>query len=391
MKKVAFVALFAVVIVGLCFAQGTKTVKKVDGVRSLTITADGQRVDTPQRAGSMIWNNMGTSNFFTWQYPNYMYVDNGFLNNVDTNGLPDEVIDGLTFSYGTGDLNPAGLDWAVFWYDHASGWGDATVVQQTGLLFTGLPNAANLPPGYWGWFITVDLEAAGTSINHYFEFLLDEGDLSNPATNADGISEGLLLASNTATTIYNGPLIGTPPSKAGNSGTQNQDVFEIFYPNGAYKGAYWFGGYPGNPWASWVMALYGSQDPAANTQYVGIGLQGNDTNMYTTGSWTQGSNVHFMLRSNQMTQQHWLLASLSTQVKYYAFPDLTLIIKKPLSAWRRLMSPITPKISDHEMYDFINLGKGLAGKTAYLQGVISNYFTGGGAKPSDAANGVQTN
>ena len=147
MKKVAFVFLFAVVVAGLAFAQGLN-VEKVSGQQTIAKDALGNTI-LQTRYGAEIWHNTAITAWWSGPGTGYLNLDWGQL--VDQgNQLPDEVIDGFMFMYGTNNLDPAGEDFAVYYFDSCTGWGNMGV-QETGFLFTGLPNAytyGSLQPGF---------------------------------------------------------------------------------------------------------------------------------------------------------------------------------------------------------------------------------------------------
>jgi len=140
---------------------------------SLSYDWAGRKLLRPSRTGkqgSMLWNNMAESGWSNFPLTGYLNLDWGELQPTAT-GLPDEVIDGFTFSYGTNNMDPAGEDIAIHYFDSCTGWGNKGV-EEAVFLFTGLPNASTfgtLSPG-WGWTVqmTVDLEDSG------YEFLLSD-------------------------------------------------------------------------------------------------------------------------------------------------------------------------------------------------------------------------
>ena len=199
--------------------------------------------------------------------------------------------------------------------------------------------------------MTVDLEGSG------YEFLL-----------GDRFGQGLVRES-TPATGSTGLIIGAPGNKKGNGFTGTEDVFDTYYPNGAYENSWWFGGYPAYPWATFPGALCGARDPAGSTAYFGIGAGGNDASLYTCGDWSVGSSVDFLLRKNQMAFPGWLSVSLKPGLVYYPPPfDVTLLVK-----WPFLVSPV-PMIPDH-IGDFdrlsVSVGPGIAGHSIYFQGAVT--------------------
>jgi hypothetical protein len=386
MKKVALIALFAVVLVGVAFAQQPqlKSALQHQTAGHHSIDAFGNKIEPQSRYGATLWNNMASSGWFTGQGANYLYLDWGFLNGVDGNGLPGEPIDAYAFGYAGNDTEADGLDYALYWFDQASGWGDVNIVQESGLLFTGLWNSRRLDPAYyWGWLVTTWFDVG----SQMFEFLLDEGDIVT--SHGSGISFALELYETLDGGAITGPLMSQPPGYGGNTNTQTQDVFNIFYPNGAFKGNYWFGGYPANPWSSWRAALYGGSDTSANMTYDGFNLAGNTTYLYNTGSWAGADNVHFMLKKNQITNQPGrLLGDTKKKVTYYAITGTTFYVN-PFTNYNWLMNTIT--ISDHYWYN-LTVPTQYAGARAYFQGCITGYFGGGGPTfPIDNSNGTYSN
>lgn len=350
MKKVSLVVLFAVLLAGLTFGQNTLPVEKVDGVKSLG----------SQRYGAVIWDNFAASGWFSSMTTGYMWLDWGKLLDAG-NGMPDEVIDGFGFSYAT-DAAIGGISWNMYYYDSCTGWGDYAIVQEAGFAFTGLPDATNLPPGYfWGWLLWVDLADSG------YEFLMGY-DI--------GVGHSLQTAAITC-----GPRLTKPPLVGGNGNTLTEDAFDIIDSAGGIVGTYWFGGYPANPYASFCAQLMGGSDPSVNTVYAGIPLQGNNTGLYCVGTWAYGSYNNFLVRMNAATTAGGVFFNYTQGYQWYAgvgkstIPKVTGAIKIPFSY---------SYTGDYVTYPF-NCGPGAVAYTWYIQGVVSNWVINGTIVPIDVS------
>lgn len=341
MKKVSLVALFAVLLVGLTFAQNTLPVEKVEGVKSMGA----------QRYGSVIWDNSAGSGWFSSMTTNYMWLDWGKTPQI--NLMPDEVIDGFMFSYATDAVG--GISWSMYYYDSCTGWGDYSIVQEAGFSFTGLPDATGLPPGYWGWLITVDLAGTG------YEFLM-------------GYELGIGHSLNTAGVTCGPRLINGSLAAPG-----AEDAFDIIDPFGGIVGTYWFGGYPANPYASFVAQLMGGSDPSVGCTYAGIPLQGNNTGLYCVGTWAYGSYNNFLVRMNGATTAAGVFFNFTQSVTWYAgvgktaVPTVAGAFKIPFGA---------SYTGDYVIFPF-NCGPGAVAYTWYIQGVVSDWVTGGSITPID--------
>ena len=348
-------------------AQNIDTAQRVSGEREASLSlGDG----SGPRYGSASWENMAGSPYFCVAHTDYIFLDWGVLRDQG-NGLDDEVIDGFRFNYATNDDDPSGLSWAIYFYDSCTGWGDYSLIPESGIHFQGLPNAYGLPPGNWGWNISVNLEGSG------YEFLLGEE-----------IGVGHVLAENIAPAVA-GPGLGKPPLIGGNGDTGTEDVFSQYYPNGNLKGTFWYGGYPAHPYSTWRVELRGASDPAQNTSYAGIGLQGNITNLYTIGSWTNGGQVRFLLRKNGMPQSGAVLANTSYNWPPLYLPahDVTLVPTMPFLA---ALHMIPDYIGDFDSYT-LTVGPAIENMKIYMQGGISDYFSGGPVPPIDLSQAVVSN
>jgi len=356
MKKVSLVVLFAVLLVGLTFAQNTLPVQKVDGVKSLGA----------QRYGGVIWENFTGSGWFSSMTPGYMWLDWGKL--IDAGNLmPDEVVDGIGFSYAT-DAMIGGLSWNMYYYDSCTGWADYSIVQEAGFAFTGLPDATNLPPGYfWGWLIHVDLEGSG------YEFLMGY---------EIGIGHSLQTPGITC-----GPRLTKPPLTGGNGNTLTEDAFNIVDSLGNTLGTYWFGGYPANPYASFCARLMGGQDPSNGITYGGIPLQGNNTGLYCVGNWALNSYNNFFVRVKQMPVNSGAFLNYTQGYQWYAGPQKSTIptvngcIKVPFAY--SYVGDYTIRVTNPQ-------SPGVSIKW-YVQGVVSNWVTNGNIMPIDVSmNALET-
>lgn len=370
MKKVALIALFAVALAGISFAQGLST-GKVAGVKAKAIDAYGNTVTSPRTGapdfGGSIYNNNGISSWWSGQDVGYISLDWGKL--VDQgNLLADEVVDGFNFKYGTNNMDPAGENYTVFYFDSTTGFGNLGV-QEAGFAFTGLPNGyglPSLPPGFgWIWGITVDLEGSG------YEFLL-------------GPDHGTGLVLDSAPLLGGtGAAIGSPSGMNGNGFTGTEDAFDIYFANGTYNGTWYFGGYPN--WATWPGELFGAQDPAGAMTYYGQNSQGNQAMFYSLGTWAAGQNVHFMLRKNGSTLPGWLLASTAGSSQYIPTLDLTRLVGGFAGGTPTLMNAAF--VGDFDVLD-ITIPNVAGSARIYTQGAITQLNP---IPPADAANGIYSN
>lgn len=366
MKRVVVLSVCALLFGGWCSAQDP-AIHAVQGVNKLSIDMTGEPDRSSSRHGNSIWNNLAGTSWFTG-WGNYIWLDWGKLTDQG-NGLPDEVIDGFRFAYATEDPSSSAISYALHFYDSYTGWCDRSVVAEALFAFSGLPGTCGLPVASWMWVVTVDLEGSG------YEFLLDEE-----------IGIGHQCTMPQPTPYLTGPCLGLPPNCGGNGATGTEDAFEILYPNGDWYGCFWFGGYPGAPYASFRAELLGGQDPAANLSYGGIGLQGNDAALYCTGSWTAGDTVRFLLRKNGKTEAGSIVASPCVYWPFLYFPtyDITLGPKMPFLT----VLPMTPgAVGDFDVYS-LNVTPGMTSLTIYMQGAITDMFSGGPVEPIDLSNGI---
>ena len=348
MKTIILIILAALMLTGTVFGQNTKTVEKVQGVKSL---GNG-------RYGKVIWDNWADSGWFSSMTATYMWLDWGKL--VDQGNLmPDEVVDGFRFAYAT-DAVIGGISWNMYYYDSCTGWGDYSTVQEAGFAFTGLPDATNLPPGYyWAWEITVDLEESG------YEFLL-------------GYEIGLGYSLRTPG-ITCGPCITLPGLVGGNGNTMTEGAFDIYDSLGVYFGTYWYSGYP-YIHASFRAQLMGASDPSDGCAYHPYPyMQGNNTGLYCVGTWAQGSYNNFILRMNEMTPQGGVFFNWKSKPTWYAgigkttCPDLNGCFKIPFGY---------SYTGDYVIYPF-TCGAGAVNYTWHIQGAITDWLVGGGVTPID--------
>ncbi len=347
MKTMTLFTITVFLLAGAVLAQNTMPVEKVQGVKSLGNT----------RYGRVIWDNWAGSGWFSSMTVGYMWLDWGKL--VDQGNLmPDEVVDGFRFAYAT-DATVGGIDWNMYYYDSCTGWGDASIVQEAGFAFTGLPDATNLPPGYWAWAITVDLEETG------YEFLL-------------GYEIGLGYSLRTPG-ITCGPLLARPPLVGGNGDTGTTDAFDIIDSAGNYVGTYWFG-YPSAPWASFRAQLMGASDPSDGCAYHPYPyMQGNNTGLYCVGTWAQGSYNNFLLRMNEMSPQGGIFFNWKSKPTWYGgigkttCPDVNGCFKIPFSY---------SYTGDYVIFPF-NCGPGAVAYTWYIQGAITDWLVNGSITPID--------
>ena len=370
MQKVALIALFAVALAGISFAQGLST-DKVAGVRSKAIDVFGNSTAWPRSGapdyGGSIYNNNAISAYWGSQDVGYIALDWGKLLDQG-NMLDDEVVDGFNFKYGTSNLDPAGETYSVYYFDSCTGWGNLGV-QESGFLFTGLPNAyglPSLPPGYgWVWGITVDLEGSG------YEFLL-------------GADHGVgLVLESTPLMGGTGSAIGSPSNMNGNGFTGTEDAFDIYFQNGTYNGTWYFGGAPN--WATWSGELFGASDPAAAMTYYGQGSQGNDAMFYTLGTWAAGSDVHFMLRKNGDANPGWLLASGAGASQYIPQLGVTKLVGNFVGGTPKLMGALYA--GDFDVLD-VTIPAVAGSMRIYTQGAITQLNP---IPPADLSNGIYSN
>jgi hypothetical protein len=365
MKKVALVAVIAVALAGIAFAQGLST-NPVAGVKEKAIDVYGNSISMPRYGGS-IYNNNAITAWWPGPIVGYLNLDWGLLQDQG-NGLDDEVVDGFNFKYGTNNMDPAGETFSVYYFDSCTGRGNMGV-QESGFYFTGLPNGyglPSLPPGYgWIWGITVDVEGTG------YEFLL-------------GTNHGVALAhENVSLMGSTGLSIGSPSGMGGNGFTGTEDVFDVYFPNGTYNGSWFFGGYP--IWATFSGELFGAQDPAAAMTYYGQNAQGNDAMFYTLGTWAAGQNVHFMLRKNGATLPGWLLAAGTGSNQYIPSLGLTKLVGGFIGGTPKKMGAIYA--GDFDVLD-ITIPTVAGSKRVYLQGGITQLNP---LAPADASNGIYSN
>ncbi len=369
MKKAVTALAIALILTGSSLCQDL-TLQKANGVGHLTINASGEPDRSSPRQGGSIWNNLASTSWFTG-WGNYIWLDWGKLTDQG-NGLPDEVIDGFRFAYATEDPGTSSISCTLHFYDSYTGWCDRSVVAEALFAFTGLPGTGGLPIAYWMWVVTVDLEGSG------YEFLL-----------GDEIGIGHQCTMPQPTPYLTGPCLGLPPNCGGNGDTGTEDAFEILYPNGNWQGCYWFGGYPGVPYASFRAELLGGQDPADNMAYAGIGWQGNDAALYAIGSWTAGDTVRFLLRQNEMNQASWILASTTFYWPplYVPWYDVTLGPRMPFLS----VLAMTPDSTGDFASQVYSVGPNAASRKIYMQGAITDVFNGGPIEPLELSNSLIAN
>jgi hypothetical protein len=342
----------------------------IAGVHQIARDVHNNPVPTA-RHGNSIWNNMAIFRDRWWAGPvtDYINLDWGILQDQG-NGLPDEIIDGFTFTYATNNREMTGESLSIHFYDSCTGNGNMGILE-AGFTFTGLPNAATygtLPPGYgWAFSVSVDLEGSG------YEFLLGEE-----------IGIGYIRRT-TPQMGGTGFCVGCPGNKGGNGYTGTEDRWDEYYPNGVYLNTWYFGcGYPTDPWMTFSTELFGGQDPATTMAYEGIGAQGNDASLYVVGDWAPGSRVQFLMRKNDLQLPGWLIASTGLSQKYYPGLDVTLLPGFPLLA----QMPMRPDaVGDFDRYG-LDVGPVLSGLRLYFQGALTAVQPLG---PIDLSNGVYSN
>jgi len=360
MKRMIWVALFTVLIVGITLAQGSLNINMPVAEKSRAIDAFGNTINhSHQRSrGPVIWNNEAVSSWWSGADVGYLNLDWAQLS--DSNMLPDEEIDGFQFKYGTNNMDPAGESFAYYYFDQCTGWGNIGI-QQAGFGFSGLPNGyglPTLPPGFgWIWSISVDLAGSG------YEFILNDDETFGQAISKQAVS----FAGST------GPAIGRPGGYGGNDPfTGTEDAFDIYYPNGVYNGTWYFGGYP--TWATWPGQLYGS-GIADHMWYYGINAPNNPGQLYATGSFSASSGVHFMFALHGNSSQAFLLFGGNPEYKQGSY--WTQLIRDPYT-----FTPMQSAfIGDFAVYDVFP-PSAYDGVPVYFQAI-----TGSGAS-TYASNGI---
>jgi len=354
MKMFYLILLFAVLSTAILFAQ-ERTANRTLPVLPVKGCDEVGMPPVPTN----IWKNDDESllKFSPMTYE-YYWLDWGTLADQG-NQMPDEVIDGFTFAYAT-DARWGGLSWNMYFFDSCLGWGAGGHVMEAGFVFTGLPDATNLPPGYyWGWKIHIDLKGSG------YEFLMGE---------EIGLGHSLQTPG-----IICGPMLTFPPSSGGNGPTGTDDAIDIYDPYGNFNSTDNFGGAPAYPYASLVSALYGANDPSDGCSYVGIPLGGNNTGLYCVGNWALGSYNKFLLRLNHMTPVSGVIFNQVSSITYYAGLGKTTC--PSLNGVSQVLFTPDP-IGDFSYYIF-NCGYGATNFNWYIQGVISNWLIAGPVLPVD--------
>ena len=366
MTRVTITIAMILVVTGSAISQDS-TFHGADGARQFAVKASGQPTHTSSRYGNSIWNNFAATGLFASMTPSYIWLDWGKMY-YQGNDLPDEVVDGFRFAYGTNDTSTAGLSWNIYFFDSCTGWGDRTIVAEAEFSFTGLPNALNFPPANWIWEITVDLEGSG------FEFLMGD---------EIGIAQQLVSALVNPTIA--GPCLTQPPNWGGNGPTGTEDAFTMYASDWSYLGTWWFSSYP-SPFTSFRTELLGGNDPAGNIVYSGIGLQGNDAALYTIGSWIAGDTVRFLLRKNGMDQASWIVASTTFYwpPRYLPWYDITLGPRIPFLA----VLPMSPDPTGDFASQTFPVGPNAMSWKIYMQGAITDVFNGGPLEPLELSNSL---
>ncbi len=354
MKKLGLIALFVVALAGISFAQGLQNVDQVAAEKTKNIALG----DAQSRYGTLLWTDGGTWAWWSGVDTGYINLDWATFGGAPATGLNSELIDGFGFAYGTNNMDPAGETFAVYYFDDCTGWGNLGV-QQTGFLFTGLPNGyglPTLPPGWgWIWTITVDLEGSG------YEFPLND-------SWGEGISR------------WSVPTMGGTGLGIAFGGVGSENAFDIYYPSGVYNGTWWFGS---ANWATFCIDLYGPGGPAAGMTYYGMGAQGNDADLHTYGSWASTSGVHYVLKNNGQTAgADVLVASLTSAATYMAPYDITKLVGAFAGGSPWGMTPDTIGTFSH--YNIV-VPAAYYGVTAYFQGFIN-----AGLPVVDASQGVNS-
>ena len=313
----------------------------------------------PDRGGSL-WNNMAITLWWGSCDTGYINLDWGKLP-VPSSGLPDHLIDGFTFAYGTNNCEVDKEEWAVYFFDSCTGWGN-TGIMESGFVFTGLPGQPWWPYS-WIWSIQVDLAGTG------YEFLL-------------GHDFGLGLSRlRTPLMGLTGPTVGDMPNTSGNGPTGTENVFDIYYPDFIYNGSWWFGtGF----WATWPAELFGTEGEADMTFY-GVGAPGNDTGLHAAGSFSGGGSLLFLLRENETGLDGCLAASFQQTNHYLQNLDVTRLVGGFVAGFPR---PMQAAVGD---FHFLRgtVPPRYSGCTIYFQGVLGASLPV--QPPLDASNGLRAN
>jgi hypothetical protein len=384
MKKVALVALFAVLLVGVAFAQQERPVLPVHQTNTYDIGGQQSRI------GAKIWTNDASSGWFNPWDDQYIQLDWGILADQGT-GTLHEVIDGFGFGYAS-DNQGNSVIWTMWFFDSCTGFNDPTLTQCGGFYITGLPGGITGPGTYWGWIVTLNLEGSG------FEFLMGQ---------QVGIGHEKTLAPNDTNT---GGSMTLPPGLGGNSQTGTDDVFDILYPVSTWTAgpkyyvvvaggnSWWFNGYP-PIYASFSSSLYGPQTAGVGMNYGGAGAGGNDVGgFYATGTWAPGGSTHFMLKEdldnglgnppgNANGKIHWNNSFYGAGGFYIPTWDLTLFPVWPSPV--QFAAPFTADMQDVftwdlEVFDTPPLG-GIAAIKSYSQGLGVYAFVPGSGRASTNA------
>lgn len=321
----------------------------------------------PDHSGTL-WDNAAVTGWWSGPEQGYINLDWGRLPD-NSHYLPGHVIDGFMFKYATNNMESQGENFLVYFFDACTGWGNLGI-QQAGFLFTGLPNGyalPTLPPGStWIWNMTHDLEGTG------YEFLLDYD-----------IGIGLSRF-NQPTMGSTGLALGDRPQSGGNGQTGTENFYDIYYPNGTYNGTWFFGP---TSWATWPCRIYGHEGLAAGMEYpYGVAAQGNDAELYCTGSFAHGETTRFLLKSYNMSLQGNLAASLSTMNTYYSGAmDVTRLVGGFFGGSPWTMSPA--HIGEFWVYDLDIPPNAPGDITVYFQGLLSDPPLS--VPPMDASNGLR--
>ncbi len=235
----------------------------------------------------------------------YTLLDWGKLYNPMTTGNSGEIIDGFKFRYSTNDETSTGLTMEMHFYDSCTGVGNIGILEAA-FVMTGMPNSYG-NPGQKQHVITTDLDGTGQ------QFIV------GPEI---GWAHVFHNGADPSDTWRIGPVIGRPPNKGYNGPTGTSNLFDIYYPNGAWTGSWWFGG---DPWATWPLLLYGGKADSAT--YYGIAQNGNDAELYTDGEWIAGNAIEFMMKNPSGLDAYLLLSVGYTYPGlYYPSLDVTRLI-----------------------------------------------------------------
>ncbi len=345
--------------------QASELVKPAGGSTVQWVNGEIIPGSSPDMGGS-VWKNMAIAAWWSGVETGYINLDWGKLP-VPSSGLPDHLIDGFTFTYGTNNLEVDMEEWAVYFFDSCTGWGNVGLME-AGFLFTGLPGDPSSWMGGlgWVWVIQVDLDGSG------YEFLLDQD-----------FGLGMSRMRTPLGLGGTGTVLGDRPNAWNNGPTGTENAFDIYYPNLKYNGTWWFGSYY---WATWTAELFGSEGESDMT-FNGVGAQGNDAGLHATGIFTGGGTTRFLLRRNGLDADGYLIASLSSDHRYIGGAyDLTRLTGPMIASFPRMMTSLY--LGDFFVLN-VDVPAAQSHMTVYFQGILDEIPAL--QPPLDASNGLRAN